>query len=58
MVKFMENSSHLKSVFSKVYYFLIISSIIKNKLQNIFQYLIMENELENDLLMFYFSQIY
>jgi hypothetical protein len=54
----MENSSHLKSVFSKVYYFLIISSIIKNKLQNIFQYLIMENELENDLLMFYFSQIY
>ena len=58
MVKFMENSCHLKSVFNKVDYFLIISSIIKNKLQNIFQCLIMENELENDLLIFYFSQVY
>jgi len=54
----MENSSHLKNVFSKVDYFLIISSVIKNKLENIFQCLIMENELENYLLMFYFSQVY
>jgi len=32
-------------------------NIIKNKLENTFGY-VMKNKLENNLLMFYFSQVY
>jgi len=42
--------------FSKINYFLIFISVIKNKLKNIFLVFgyIMENEMENNLLIFYF----
>jgi hypothetical protein len=38
----------------------MFGSVMENKLENTFQCLvmIMENELENNLLMFYFSQVY
>jgi len=37
----------------------MFGNIMKNKLKNIFQFgYVMENELENNLLMFYFSQVY
>ena len=46
--------------YEKFNYFLMFSSVMKNKLENTFQCLdyVMENELENDLLMFYFFQVY
>ena len=44
----------------KVNYFSMSDNVIENKLENTFQCLgyVMENELENNLLMFYFSQVY
>jgi len=44
----------------KVNYFLMFGSVMENKLENIFQCLVMswKNELENNLLIFYFSQVY
>jgi len=46
------------SFFFKVNYFLLFGSVIKNKLDFIVFSYIMENELENNLLMFYFFQVY
>jgi len=36
----------------------MFSSVMKNKLENTFQCLVMSNELKNNLLMFYLFQVY
>jgi len=50
------NSEKINS--GKVNYFLIFDSVMKNKLENISLGYVMENELENNLLIFYFFQVY
>ena len=58
LVYLLESSFFWKVNSEKVNYFLMFSSIMKNKLENTFQCLVMSNELKNNLLMFYLFQVY
>ena len=41
----------------KMNYFIIFGSVMKNTLKNTFKY-VMKNKLQNNLLMFYFFEVY